>query len=257
MKRLLTIMAAFAFVFTSNANIQAQSVDEIIDNYFETIGGKDNVAAIKSMKASAKAKVQGMDLPVTMLSAAPNKQRIDIVFQGQEITQMAFDGETGWTTNFMTMEAEAMDQQSSDIMKEQSSFPDAFLDYKEKGHTLELQGEEEIEGVPCFILKLTRNPVTIDGKEEENASVYFFDKESFVPIMQRDYALTGPQKGVATETYLSDYDEVDGVYFAFTISQRVNGMDVFNISIDNIELNVEVPEDTFMMPEKKVEEEKK
>ena len=257
MKRLLTIMAACAFVLTSNINLQAQTADEIINNYFETIGGADNFAALSSMKATAKAKVQGMDLPVTMLSAAPNKQRIDIEFQGQKITQMSFDGETGWTTNFMTMEAEAMDQQSSDVMKAQMDFPDALLNYKDKGYSVELQGEEEIEGVPCFKLKLTRNPVTIDGKEEEVASIYFFDKESFVPIMQRDYALIGPQKGVATETYMSDYDEVNGLYFAFTISQRVNGMDVFNLSIDQIELNVEVPEDAFDMPEKKAEEDKK
>jgi hypothetical protein len=253
MKQLLTTLSAVAFLLFG-VNTQAQTVDEIVDNYFEAIGGRENVAAIKSMKATCQAKVQGMELPVTMLQTSPNKQKIDIFFQGKEITQLSFNGETGWSTNFMTMEAEAWDKEQSEIMKAQSSFPDPFLDYKEKGYTLELMGEEEIEGVPCFKLKYTRAPVTVDGKEEENATIYFFDKENFVPIMQRDYALTGPQKGMATETYLSDYDEVEGMFFAHTLTQRINGQDVSNISITEIELNVEVPAGTFDMPEKKTED---
>ena len=208
------------------------------------------------MKATASAKVQGMDIPITMISAAPNKTRIDIQFQGKEITQMAFDGETGWTTNFMTMEAEAMEQTQSDILKTQNEFPDAFLNYQDKGYSVSLEGEEEIEGVPCYKVKLTKNPVTIDGKEEEVSTMYYFDKESFVPIMQRDFTLYGPQKGMAVETYMSDYDEVDGLYFAFTVVQRVNGQDVFNVVMDNIELNVDVPDTMFAMPEKMEEGDK-
>ena len=237
-------------LFMSVNYVQAQTVDEIIDTYFENIGGKENVAAIKSLKATAAAKVQGMDLPVMMYNKAPNKQRVDINLQGKDITQMSFDGNIGWGTNFMTMEAEQWDQQQTDIMKSQSEFPDPFLNYKEKGHTLTLEGEEEIEGVECFVLKLTREPVMIDGKEEENATTFFFDKENFVPIMQRSYAITGEQKGVASDTYMSDYDEVEGVFMAFTISTRQNGVDVFNITIDNIELNVEVADEIFAMPAK-------
>ena len=90
----------------------------------------------------------------------------------------------------------------------------------------------------------------IDGKEEENATTFFFDKENFVPIMQRSYAITGEQKGVASDTYMSDYDEVEGVFMAFTFSTRQNGVDVFNITIDYIELNVEVADEIFAMPAK-------
>ena len=118
MKKFLTLFYSLALIFTS-LQVTGQEVTEIIDAYFETIGGRENIAEIKSMKATCSAKVQGMEMPVTMYNSAPNKQRVDISLQGKTITQMCFDGSKGWGTNFMTMEAEAWDQEQTDITKAQ------------------------------------------------------------------------------------------------------------------------------------------
>lgn len=227
----------------------AQTAEEVIDMYFETIGGKDKIAALKSSRATCKAKAQGMELPVVMVSAAPNMQRMDMNFQGKDITQMAFDGETAWGVNFMTMEAEAMDAEQSLVMAAQSDYPDAFLDYESKGYTVELTGEEEIEGVDCHIIKLTRKPVMIGDKEEENVSQFYMDKENGIIIKQVDYSLTGPTKGSTIETFFSDYEEVDGIYFPFTMVQKMNDAEVFSVAIEKMELNPELPDGYFTMPE--------
>lgn len=226
----------------------AQTADEVIDMYFETIGGKEKIATLVSTKATCKAKAQGMELPVVMVSAAPNMQRMDMNFQGKDITQMSFDGETAWGVNFMTMEAEAMDAEQSLVIAAQSDYPDPFLNYVDKGYTVEITGEEEIEGVDCHILKLTRKPVMIAEKEEENVSIFFMDKENGIIIKQVDYSLTGPTKGATIETFFSDYEEVEGMYFPFTMVQKMNDTEVFSVAIEKMEINPEIPEGYFSMP---------
>lgn len=182
---------------------------------------------------------------------------MDMNFQGQELTQMSFDGETGWSTNFMTMKPEKWDAEQSEIMKTEMTFPDVFLNYKDKGYTVNLEGEEEIEGTMCHKVKLTKKPLMVDGKEEENFSYYFFDKETNVTIMQRDFAKVGEMKGQATETFFSDYDEVEGVYFPFTIAQKMNGQAVFSVSVEKAEANVEIDDTKFAFPEEAAGEDKK
>lgn len=241
----LSIIAIVAFACSAIS----QSADEVINLYFETIGGKEKMSEITATRAICNAKAQGMELPVTMVNAAPNRTRMDMTFQGKEMTQMAFDGETAWGVNFMTMEAEAMDSETSMVMGAQAEFPDPFLGYKEKGYTAEITGSEEVEGVDCHILKLTKKPIMIAGKEEENASVFYMDKENGILIKQTDMGLVGAQKGMTIDTYYSDYEEVEGIYFAFTIEQKINGSTAFSVNIKELEINPELPEGYFKMPE--------
>ena len=240
----LSLFAVIALALSGTS----QTADQVIGQYFETIGGEEKISKITSSRAICSAKAQGMEIPVTMVSAAPNKTRMDMTFQGKEMTQMSYDGETAWGVNFMTMEAEAMDSETSMVMGAQSEFPDPLVAYKEKGYTAEITGSEEVEGVDCHVIKLTKKPILLEGKEEENATIYFMDKENGIPIKQTDQSLTGAQKGMSIDTYFSDYQEVDGMYFPFTIEQKINGTTAFSVTITEMELNPELPEGYFSMP---------
>ena len=247
MKKMLILFSALLFM-AGLSTLQAQTAEEIVDNYLETIGGKEQLNAVTTTKIVAKAKAQGMELPITMYQKAPGLMRMDMVFQGKEVTQMAFNGEEGWSTNFMTMEAEKWDAEQSEVMKSDMDFLNSFLQYTDKGYSIALEGEEDVEGTACFKVKLTKMPVVVDSKEEENFSYYYFDKEAFVPIMQEEYAKSGPMKGQASQTFFSDYQEVEGLYFPFNIAQKFQGQTVFDLSIKKVELNVEVKDDLFNYP---------
>ncbi|WP_266365584.1 LolA-like protein [Tellurirhabdus rosea] len=229
--------------------VQAQTVDEILDKYFAQTGGKDKWMALKSIKMSGKAKAQGMDLPIVVLQEAPNKMKLTINFQGKEIVQPAFDGQTAWVTNMMTMKPEKMETEDSELMKADTEVQDPFLNYKDKGYKAELQGKETIEGTECYKVKLTKKPVKVDGKEEENISYYFFSVADNVPIMVRSFGKKGPQKGQPVETYMSDYQEVNGMFFPFTTAQKVNGQQAFSMTADKIEINTDIDDKEFRMPE--------
>ena len=247
MKRLFTLSTLF-LLFTVGS-LSAQTAEEVIDNYLEAIGGKDALSKITSMKITGIAKAQGMDFPIVMYQKAPGKQRMDMVFQGQEITQMAFDGETGWGVNFMTMQTEKWGQEESATMKAEMDFPNPFLNYADRGFSVSLEGEETIEGTECFKIKLIKKPVVVEGKEMENFSYHFLDKESFVLIMLQQFIKSGPMKGTTSQTYFSDYDKAGDVYFAHSIVSKVNGQTTASISFSEIEVNPEIEESLFSFPE--------
>jgi outer membrane lipoprotein-sorting protein len=251
MKRISLLMLAFIASFTINA----QTADEIINNYFENIGGLENLKKLEGIKMSAKISQQGMEIPLDIVQIKGGKQMTVITFQGKEIKQGVFDGEILWSTNFSNMKAEKNDAEATANMKlESNDFPDSFMDYKTKGYTLELLGKETIEGTETFKIKLTKEPVSIDGKQEESVSFYFFDTENYVPIAVQSEIKSGPGKGMISEITFSDYQEVEGLFFPFSLTQGVKGQPGQPITITKIELNPKVEASAFKFPEETTSE---
>jgi outer membrane lipoprotein-sorting protein len=250
MKTLKTLFILLLFV--SIAPLSAQTADEIINNYFENTGGMEAWGNLQGMKMTASANAQGMEIPVEIYQLKDGKQLLKINIQGQDMTQYAFDGETMWTTNFMTMQPEKSDAEATENMKKQAmDFPSPFYNYKEKGFTIELVGKETKEGAETYKIKLTQKPVVIDGKEEPNVSFHYFDAENFVPIVTEAEMRDGPMKGQMSVSTFSDYQEVGGLYFPFSISMAGQG-----VTIKDIILNPEVDMAMFKFPEAVSETEK-
>ncbi len=248
MKTVKLGLALIAFLIMAPA--QAQTADEIISTYFENIGGIDKLKAVKGMKMTAKVNQGGMEIPIEIVQLNDGRQMTVINFQGKELKQGVFDGETLWNHNFMTMKAEKSDAEATANFKlNANDFLDPFIDYKEKGYTVELLGKETIDGAEAFKIKLVKEPITVDGKQEEDVSFYFFDTENFVPIAVQSEIKTGQGKGMTQETTMSDYQEVEGLYFPFSMTQGVKGQPGAPITMDTIELNPTVDEAGFAFPE--------
>jgi len=248
MKTLFTVLTMLLFI-GANAQISA---DEIIDNYFENTGGKTSWENLEGIKMTGKSVTQGMEIPVVILQLKDGRQYVQISIQGKELKLGVYDGEIVWNTNFMTQKAEAMTSEQVANFKKNDAidFPNPLLNYKEKGYTVENLGEETMEGTACYKVKLTKNPVIIEGKEEQSITFYYFDIDSFIPIATEVEIKSGPMKGQMMKTTMSDYDEVDGLYFPFSISQMMGP-----VTFEKIELNPTVEEDAFKMPV--IKEEKK
>ncbi|WP_298475205.1 outer membrane lipoprotein-sorting protein [uncultured Maribacter sp.] len=255
MKTLKLCIAVLTLAFITP--IQAQTADEIINSYFENIGGIEKLKSVSGVKMTAKMNQQGMEIPLEIIQLKDGRQMTLINFQGKEIKQGVFDGEILWGHNFMTMKAEKSDTETTNNFKLNSNdFPDSFMNYKEKGYTVELLGKETIDGAETFKVKLVKEPVMVDGKEEEDVSFYYFDAENFVPIAIHSEVKSGPGKGMTSEVILSDYQEVDGIYFPFSLTQGVKGQAGSPITIDSIVLNPEIDDSSFVFPDE-IETEKK
>ena len=253
MKKLQNLFLV-AIVSLLTISLNAQSVDEIVGNYLENTGGAENWENVKGVRMNASINQMGMEIPIEMVQLK-DKMYTKISIQGQEIKQGVFDGETLWSINFMSMKAEKSDQEDVDNVKnELAEFPDPFLNYKDKGFTVELMGTETVEGSDVYKIKLTKKPMVVDGEEVPNVSIYYFDSENFVPIMVHEEVMSGPGKGMIMESKMSDYQEIEGLYFPFSMTQGVKDQPGQPITIESIELNPSIDDSEFNFPESTEEE---
>lgn len=243
--QLLTVVA---LICASVAH--AQTADEIINKYFENTGGRAKWEALQGLKISAKMNQQGMEIPLVIYQLKDGRQMSQITFQGKDIKQGVYDGKDYWSHNFINMKAEKSDAEATANFKlEIGEFPDPFLHYKERGLTAEYLGKETVDGAETFKVKLTKKPIMVDGKPADNVSFFFFDTDSYVPLMVESEIKSGQAKGMTSQIRWSDYQEVGGVMMPFSMTQGLKGGGSQVLTVTNIELNPKVDDAAFKYPE--------
>jgi outer membrane lipoprotein-sorting protein len=233
------------------AAVQAQTADEIINKHLTARGGKDKIKAVQSARMTGKMVMgQGMEAPVTMELARPNKMRMEFTIQGMTGVQ-AFDGKGGWSVMpFMgKTEPEAMSADDIKQAEDQADMDGLLVDYKEKGHQVEYAGKEEVEGTSAHKLKVTK-------KNGDVVNVYI-DAESFMDIKESGKVKIRGQE-VESETTYGDFKTVEGLIFPFSIEQKPKGAPAgMTITISKLEINPSLEASRFAMPAAKPAEEKK
>lgn len=240
MKKLFFLFACSLFIFAAQAQTATVTADSIVDKYIKAVGGADKWKKLDGMRQTGSVIVQGMTIPFTTTQARPNLMRAEGDFQGQKFID-AYDGTVAWNQSpFATMNKPVKKTEDETKEAAKDAFEDDFIDYKTKGHSIELQGNEEIEGTKCYKISLKRKV----GDEK----IYYFDAESFVPVMVRAFASAGPMKGQAMETYLSDYKDEGGLMLPRTVEQKVKGQTVMTFKTDKVELNPTMDKTIFSFP---------
>lgn len=141
----------------------AQTADEIVDKYITAIGGKDAWQKVKTMKQEGTMKVQGADVNVAMTVLHGKGSRQDIAVMGMNGYQI-LTPEAGWS--YMPFQGQTKPEpMTADMVKESADAYDAqgaLLNYKEKGHTVEYLGKEDLDGTEAYKLRVTHK----SGKTE-------------------------------------------------------------------------------------------
>lgn len=231
-------------------NATAQTVDEIINAYHQTIGGSkwDNV---NGLKMNANVEQGGMKIPVEVVMLKDGRMYTEITLMGNTMIMQAYDGSTMWTTNFMSMEAEkAPSDETENAKRAAKEFPNALISYKSLGYVPTLIGSETIDGTPCHKIKLEKKTMLAEGKEVPNVEYYYIDKENNIPILTETEIQTGEMKGKISQTKYSDYQEIEGVFIAFSNTSGIKDGMSQTIQYDKVELNPKVDESKFSFPKK-------
>lgn len=246
-------LTPFVLLFTlSSTLMSAQDItaDEIIDTYIENTGGYEAWSQLKGIKMMAKVNQGGMEIPLEIVQLADGRTYTKISVQGMTIMQGVYDGTTAWSTNFQSMKAEKSDEETTfNIAQEASDFPDALFNYKEKGYTAEVLGTETLDGAEVYKVKLTKKPMKVDGEMVDNVRYYYFETENMVPIAMDNEVMSGPQKGIVSRMTMSDYQEVDGIFLPFSMTQGIKDGPSQPLMISSVELNPEVDDAMFTFPE--------
>jgi len=125
-----------------------------------------------------------------------------------------------------------------------NDFPSPFLNYKEKGYTLEFLGEAKFGKDRAYKIRLIQEPYFMNGKEQQSFLVYYFDKKTSLPIGKASEITVDGQLQEINESKLSNYKDVSGLLFPFTIIESGR-----KIKIKSIELNPEIDPAIFTFPD--------
>jgi len=168
----------------------------VMDKYIEAIGGKDNVASVKSFYNKAEASFQGMALTMESKAMAPNKQSVVMTGMGMVLSKMIFDGEKGYSE-----QQGRKTELSGDILEKTKAnivpFPEVSYSTDEK---ISLEKIEPINGSDAYVIK-----------NGDDTTIYY-DVASGFKVKQVTKMEAGGQTVYQTFDYL-DYKEVSGIKF--------------------------------------------
>ena len=231
-----TFMLAFVIsAFTGTA--QENKRDEILSRHFEAVG-QEKLEEVKTVKMHGKTQTQGREFEFTMYMKEPNKIRNEVPMQGQKMIQV-FDGENGWMiAPWMSPEPQDLSGIQLEQFKKSGNIQGHLYEWKKNGHQLEYLGKDEMEGTPVHVLKLT--------KKDGDVMVYYLDESTYIPLKQTTKTTFNDQE-IETQTYFSNYKMINGI--AMPMSMKNSAAQFSSeITIDSIQINVDIPDKLFEKP---------
>jgi outer membrane lipoprotein-sorting protein len=244
-RSLFRTAALVSGMWLAAAGVQAQTLDDIIAANLRSKGGIDKIKATQTVRMSGSVvarDMSGHDISgtMTMVAKRPNLMRRDAEVGGRKVVN-AFDGSSLWMM-MDTMAPQQLPNTQAAYASQDAEFDSVFVDYKQKGHAIELVGKETLNGAPVYHLKVTKK----GGPPQD----YYLDAETGLEkkISVAGRSPDGSQTVNVTE--FSDYRSVDGSLVPFAMKQRQNGTVVATTTLDKVEFNVTVDDAYFKMPAK-------
>jgi len=233
MKKIIFSILTFAFVSTN-----AQTVDDVIQKYSKAMGGLAAFNAIKTMKTTGTITTQGVDLALTSQIINGKAVRSDVQAMGQSVINSYKDGK-GWKINPFAGVTTVTDMTPEELIdfKSQSMIANQLMDYKARGHKVELQGQEDVEGVKTYKIKLT-------NKDDNKVSTYFISVTNNTIVKSVSTRQLQGQD-IEIETFYSDIKDFNGLKFPMVRTQKMQGQVFQEIKIATIEFNVPIDEKIF------------
>ena len=203
---------------------EGMTAEKVITNYIDAIGGKEKVMAIKTTLIVSNATIQGTPLVMTMKSSSPNKTSQVITVMGNTMQKTVFDGEKGYS------EARGQRKELTGDDLEKAKNENAIindLNYA-KGKLIRI---EPIDGKNAIVLKY-------------NDTEVFYDMATWLKVKSIN-TVKGPDgKEVQVPTVYTDYKEVNGVKFPYSIGQKMGPMEL-NFKVQDIKINESVSDADF------------
>lgn len=239
------VMAALILSWAQTAS--AQTADEVIDKYLTAIGGRAALGKVTSRTTTGTMTLStpagDISGPVEMLNQQPNKSRMLMKMDltslgaGPMVVDQRFDGTSGYVLDTLQGNRDITGNQLENMKN--GAFPNPFLNYKERGVTVELAGKEKVGEREAYVL--------IFKPKSGSVGRQFIDAESYLPV-KLVAKIDIPQVGeVEQTTEFFDYRDVDGIKIPFTV-KATSAVQRFTITITKVEHNVKIDETLFTRP---------
>jgi len=220
----------------------AQSLEEIVARNVEARGGAEAWRAVQSLRLQGSMDVgQGMKVPFVMEMARPRRMRLEYSFDGQQVVE-TFDGTRGYRLRPFVGSG-ALEELTEAELREtatQAELDGPLVDYVAKGHQLELQGQETVEGRAAWRIQV---------RFATGATRWLLiDAETGLELKaEAEKLVRGKTRRV--ETFFRDYRPAGGVLVPRRLETRLEGVPQTQaLVIDGVTVNVPIAAERFGLP---------
>ena len=222
---------------------RAQTVDEIVARYVAARGGREALLAVRTLRMTGRAFAgPGREAIVRREIARPGRIRTEFVFQGTTGVYV-WDGSIGSRVSPLDggFDPEPLSEDAAALSAEQADLEGPLVDWRGKGHRVELVGSASLPGGAAHELKVTLKSGALRRVWVDAATGQ---------IVQASSTRKAQGHELEFETVYGDYRETAGVRFARSIEIGVRGRPQrMRIDVESVEVNPTLEDSRFRIPE--------
>lgn len=207
--------------------------------HVEAKGGAEALAGLTALEATGTHFIFSEPAPFTLWRARPDRVRLDTEMLGAPVVE-AYDGESGWARQAPGGADWPLPMTAPELAAAQAmaDFDTPLIGYREKGHTVTLEGREDFDGVDAWRLRVER--------AEGFTETWFLDAATGL-----EAGKLGPAhdfgRPAEARTWFDDFRPVGGVMIPHVVESEYF-IRHRRLEIEKIEANPELPADLFAMP---------
>lgn len=241
--RLSSLAAAVLFAVTLAAPaVPAPTVDRIVADYVAARGGMKKIRALQTLRQTGRAFAgQGREALVVRELKRPGRIRFEFTVQGVTAVFVC-DGKKGWKVSPFDddMQLKELPDEVTQEAIEQADIEGPLVDWKSKGHQVELVGREAVNGRDTYKLKITLKTGAVRYEYIDVESHYEVRADSTRQVRGRD---------VQIETTFSEQKKAGGVLFPRLIEVAAVGRaQRLRVVVDKVEVNPTLSDARFELP---------
>ena len=213
--------------------------ETLLDKYIEVTGGKAAYSKMHSqmMTGTMEFPAMGLKGKMTIYSAEPDKQYLEINLEGVGKIQEGSSGDLAWANSAMQGPRLKEGGEKADTLL-RNKF-NGELNWRDQYKTVETVGTETVEGKECYRVVAT--------PKNGNPKTLWYGKDS--NLMVKMSAVTpSPQGDIPSETSLTDYRKEGDILMPHKILVKAGPME-FAMTVDSVQINPEIPKNTFDVPD--------
>ena len=230
----------------------AQSVDDIVAKHLAARGGYEKIKAIQTLKLTRTVATPFTSVKVVVFKKRPALVRFEQTALGQTAAvPRGINADAVWDSGPGGKIITRAAQFATEAREIDADFDGLLVDWKEKGHTVTLEGKEAMTGWEGYKLKVTTKGGVVRHLYIDTATHLDRRHAGTVTLPPPANAPAGaPPRQYNFVSDFSDWKDVNGVKFAFAVDEdRVGGgpAQSFATYTEKIEVNVPM-EDTIFAP---------
>ncbi|MFZ4985325.1 MAG: hypothetical protein ACOYLF_07690 [Blastocatellia bacterium] len=214
------------------------SIDELLDRMVRSIGGVDALRRQTTRRIQGEFEIEGMNLTggFEVLAAAPHRSAVAFDVPGIGQFRQVVDGERAWVLDPLSGLRELAGAELAAYLRDYDFYRE--LNFKNQFTKIEVTSRLRLGTTEMFMV----NAVPAVGEPEQ----FYFDAVTGL-LVRHDTRRESPQGMMPTETFFSDYREVDGVKLSWLVRQQTPAFTI-NLTTREVRHNLVIDGAKFVKP---------